>query len=107
LIIFKRYILMTIPYDILLRICIFIDSRNDLYNFLITFDLENQYDYICEFIYRHYITELLPNDEVSIFLDIDEFSEGAYPDELFPMIATDEYTSWCSKMVKEYITFVF
>jgi hypothetical protein len=92
---------MTIPYDVILHISIFVDSRDDLYNLLVAFNLENRYDYVCEHICKYYINELLPNDDVSVSLDIDEFPEGAYPDELFPMIITD--TLWCSKMVKEYI----
>lgn len=98
---------MTVPYDVILHISLFIDSQNDLYNLLVAFNLEDRYDYVCEHICKYYINELLPDDDVSMFLDIDEFPEGAYPDELFPMITTSEYTAWCSKMVKEYITFMF
>lgn len=94
---------MAIPYDVILRISVFIDSRNDLHNFLIALGLMDQYDHICKHISDYYINELLPNDDVDAFLDIEEFPEGAYPDEVFPTVATNEYTLWCSRMVKEYI----
>lgn len=95
---------MILPYDVLLNICRFIQSSDDMYSFLKSFNLENLYYDICKYITDYYINELLPNEDIEIFLEITEFAEGAYPDELFPVVDDDTYTVFCSEMVKEYLT---
>lgn len=94
---------MSIPYNIITNISLFIESKDDLYNFLQAFNLEDKYNDICNFICNYYINELLPNEEIEYFLEIEELPEGAYLDEIFPEDNTNEYKIWCSKMVKIYI----
>ena len=94
---------MILPYDVLLNICRFVRSRNDMYSFLKSLNLERKYYDICKYIADYYINELLPDEDVEMFLDITEFPEGAYPDEVFPVINYNAYTIFCSEMVKEYL----
>jgi len=95
---------MILPHNVLLNICRYIQSRDDMYSFLEYFGMEDQYYKICKYVADYYIEELLPDEpELDTFLDTENFPEGVYPDELFPIIDTDSYTVFCSQMVKEYI----
>lgn len=94
---------MNIPDDILLHICLYVSSKDDLYNLLVVIQAEKRYDEICNYIVSYYIQQLLPDDDIENFLDITEYPEGAYPDEVFPVVTTNVYTKFCSNMVKEYL----
>lgn len=94
---------MNVPDDILLHICLYVSSKDDLYNLLVAIRVEERYDEICNYIVSHYVQQLLPNNDIELFLDVTEYPEGAYPDELFPEVNTNGYTKFCSSMIKEYL----